>query len=103
MWFGTMSTSTPMPVEGAAAAERVETRLAAARRIHPRVFDDVVAVRRAGTGLQNGGEVEPVGTEIAQVSRQRCRVVQRELGRQLQPVGRPGAAVTGSAAPWPAR
>src|SRR5262249_53354525 len=69
-------------------AERTETRLAAeVFRDAPRV-DDVVAVRRAATRLQDRREVEVADAELAQVRNELTRRGEAALRRQLQPVGR---------------
>ena len=67
------------PVERLPAAERVA---------QPQRVGDVVAVRRAGAGLEHRREVHVADPERLQVRQQRPDVVEAELGPELQPVRR---------------
>ncbi len=74
------------PVLARGARQRPQPLLAAQLLAHARVVDDVVAVRRARHGLQDGGQVQVRDAERGQVRHDGRGCSERELGLQLQPV-----------------
>ncbi len=69
-------------------AELAEVVLAAQILGDARRIDDVVAVRRAGVGLERRREVEVGDAEVAQVRDELLRLAKAQPRSQLEPVGR---------------
>ncbi len=78
------------------AREGPQSVLAAEFVPHARVVDDVVAVRGARDGLEDGGQMQMRDAERRQVRHGRSCRRERELGLQLQPVGGRGHCRVGS-------
>jgi hypothetical protein len=70
------------------ASELDERRHAARLRVDLRVVNDVVAVRAAGPGLQNGRGVAVGDAEVAEVLDERAGLLEGEVAVELKPVGR---------------
>ena len=71
-------------------------RLVADLGVDPAVVEDVVAVRAARPGMEEGGEVAVGDPQVGQVIDDPDDVVEPEALVELEPVGGPGAAERGS-------
>ena len=78
----------PEPVSREREAQTGVTVGAAQLFVHPRVVDDVVAVRASGHGLQVRGAIEVCDTEVGQIAGDVRRVVEGESALELDAVRR---------------
>ena len=98
MWFGTMSTMSPMLVRAQLLDEAPQAVLAAQFGIDLRVVDDVVAVRGAGGRGRDRRHIRVADAELREVVDERGGVVESEALVKLEPKrgARYGHGVSGS-------
>ena len=88
MWFGTMSSTSPIPCCVRGLGQRDERRVAAELGIHLRRVGDVVPVRAPRARREHRRAVQVRHAERMQIWNARARVVERERAVELEAVGR---------------
>src|SRR5690606_8373793 len=66
--------------------QAIEILAAAEIRIELRMIDHVIAMQAAGPRLENGRGIDVADTQASQIRNDACRIVERELVIELQPI-----------------